>query len=64
MHLEPCLIKEIYQEYKDDKEFSGESILGPSEFSELWRKCFRHVKIREFKAVTGKMVVIIMPLTI
>lgn len=53
IHLEPIEIKEIWKEYKDDMEYVHESFVSNIEFGSLWRNCYPHVKIREFKAVTG-----------
>jgi hypothetical protein len=54
IHLEPIEIKDIYEEYVDDSKSSGIQYLCPSNFTKVWKKSFPHVKIREFKAVTGK----------
>lgn len=54
IHLEPISAKEIYEEYERYCEIRGINSLQPSQFFNLWRSCFPHVTIREFKAVTGK----------
>lgn len=54
IHLEPIKVKELYEEYVVDKRFSGEDILSADRFAYIWRHCFPQVKIREFKAVSGK----------
>ena len=54
IHLEPIDIKDIYEEYVDDAKSSGIESLSASNFVKVWRLLFSHVKIREFKAVTGK----------
>jgi len=54
IHLEPVWIKDVYQEYKDCMFTSGSPTLQPTQFGMMWQTCFRHVTIREFKAVTGK----------
>lgn len=54
IHLEPIEIKDIYEEYADDSKLSGSEYLCPSNFTKVWKTLFSHVKIREFKAVTGK----------
>jgi hypothetical protein len=59
IHLEPISILTIYKEYKDDmiKEnynHNAKDVYTETEFAKLWKVCFPHVMIREFKAVTGK----------
>jgi len=54
IHLEPIEVKEIYAEYVDDAKSSGSEWLCPSSFVTVWKNLFSHVKIREFKAVSGK----------
>jgi hypothetical protein len=57
LHLEPCTIKSIYEEYTIDmKLIYGDNVIcmeKPS-FGVFWRDYFPNVKIREFKAVSGK----------
>ena len=54
IHLEPMHIKEIWEEYRDVMKAldCGYIALGP--FGDLWKHCFPYVRIREFKAVSGK----------
>jgi hypothetical protein len=54
IHLEPTEMKTIWQEYHDDMVLSDTLVLQFDAFSSIWNVCFQHVKIREFKAVTGK----------
>jgi hypothetical protein len=54
IHLEPCRLTEIYEEYVEAKGFSGEAVVSATVFGLIWKNCFSHVKVREFKAVTGK----------
>jgi hypothetical protein len=59
IHLEPISILTIYKEYKDDMigkdyNYNAKDVCTETEFAKLWKVCFPHVKIREFKAVTGK----------
>ena len=54
IHLEPTEIQIIWHEYHDDMVNSGSLVLQCDQFASMWRVCFQHVKIREFKAVTGK----------
>jgi hypothetical protein len=62
VHLDPVKVKDIYTEYKDDMIMMNSDsvsakcfeVLDRTAFGELWNKCFSHVKIREYKAVTGK----------
>ena len=56
IHLEPIEIKEVWKEYKDDMEYVHESVISCIEFGCLWSNCYPHVKIREYKAVTGSIV--------
>lgn len=53
IHLEPVEVKEVWKEYCIDMNGSGEPTLSLSSFRSIWNSCFQHVKIREFKAVTG-----------
>lgn len=54
IHLEPMFIRGIWEEYVDD--FKGGLIptVSIQDFGKMWIDLFPHVKIREFKAVTGK----------
>jgi hypothetical protein len=54
IHLEPMLIKDVYKEYKDSMTEKGIEHLQPTAFGNMWLTSFSHVKIREYKAVTGK----------
>jgi hypothetical protein len=51
IHLEPCNVSSIYEEYIRDY---PDDHLSLTNVYKLWLACFPHVKIREFKAVTGK----------
>jgi len=53
IHLEPIDIKEIWNEYQDDLKQVNEDTVSYIEFGCMWKYCFSHVKIREYKAVTG-----------
>jgi hypothetical protein len=54
IHLEPMHVKEVHEEYKETMLDAGIPIVGANTFSSIWYHCFEHVKIREFKAVSGK----------
>jgi hypothetical protein len=54
MELEPITLSEVHDEYLLDMVHTHESGLGLTAFCRLWKTCFQHVRIREFKAVTGK----------
>jgi hypothetical protein len=66
IHLDYILVYEIYKEYAAEmieigrdmvsasEEESAKFVLDLNSFGTLWRECFPHVKIREYKAVTGK----------
>lgn len=54
IELEPIRLTEVHDEYLLDQAHAHESGLGLVEFCRLWKHCFHHVRIREFKAVTGK----------
>lgn len=54
IHLEPTDIKVVHSEYHQVIGDAGEPVLEYHSFLNLWETCFPHVKIREFKAVTGK----------
>lgn len=54
IHLEPIHIVEIYDEYFDDMVAADMYSVRVDTFASIWKNCFSHVKIREFKAVAGK----------
>ncbi len=54
IHLEPTDIKSVHAEYRQAVADTGEEVLAYTTFLNLWVTCFPHVRIREFKAVTGK----------
>eukprot|EP01041_Mallomonas_annulata_P013585 gene13585-28845_t len=54
IHLEPTDKQNIWKEYQQDMIHSETCYLGIPEFNNIWKKCFPYVKIREYKAVTGK----------
>lgn len=53
IHLEPTNMLDIHKEYKDSLCNVDEPYLEYSQFLTMWHVCFPHVKIREYKAVTG-----------
>jgi hypothetical protein len=56
IHLEPCTIKSIYEEYRNDMNFfygDKNNLHGKTSFGVFWHQYFPNVKIREFKAVSG-----------
>ena len=54
IHLEPITIREVWQEYCEDMDAVCVVALDVQSFGSMWSSCFPYVKIREFKAVTGK----------
>lgn len=38
----------------EDMNYVHEPFIDIKSFGSMWKHCFSHVKIREFKAVTGK----------
>ncbi len=54
IHLESMSIKDVHKEYSNTITDAGEPIIGYDSFLNLWTTCFPHVKIREYKAVSGK----------
>ena len=54
IHLEPTYIVEVYGEYFQDLTSAGMDCVSVDTFASIWSNCFDHVKIREFKAVSGK----------
>ena len=56
IHLETIEKKEIWLEYVNDcaNIFKLDKCMGYSHFTEFWQTYFSHVKIREYKAVSGK----------
>jgi hypothetical protein len=54
IHLEPTDIKTVHAEYHQVVGDCGEPVLEYQAFLRMWASCFPHVKIREFKAVSGK----------
>ena len=55
IHLEPVLLKDVYQEYVEDIEANKLERVHIEAFRVVWIDCFPNVRIREFKAVTGKL---------
>jgi len=55
VHLEPIDIKDVWGEYNEDMSHTGERTLSVNEFGQIWLSCYPHVKIREYKAVTGEI---------
>jgi hypothetical protein len=51
IHLEPIPMIEIWEEYKRDMELNSDIVLDFSTFRKLWKCCFPHVKIRQYKQV-------------
>jgi hypothetical protein len=56
IHLEPTDIIDIYMEYCRDLDNCTTPLekVSYSTFCQLWTLCFEHVKIRQYKAVSGK----------
>eukprot|EP01036_Dinobryon_divergens_P037208 gene37208-48631_t len=53
-HLEPTTLLDIHSEYSADMKREGLTPLVYSVWTVFWKNVFPHVKVREFKAVTGK----------
>lgn len=53
IHLEPTNMLDIHKEYKSCLSNVDEIPLEYNQFLSVWHVCFPHVKIREYKAVTG-----------
>jgi hypothetical protein len=54
LEMEPITLGEVHDEYITDMHHFKETILSLSSFCLMWKRCFQHVKIREFKHVSGK----------
>lgn len=54
IHLEPIFVRVVWEEYVDDLKGSLIPALSLWQFGQMWQDLFPHVKIRQFKAVTGK----------
>jgi hypothetical protein len=54
IHLEPIKIVEVYGEHYMDMTNASMPCVSVDTFASIWLNCFSHVKIREFKAVSGK----------
>ena len=54
IHLEPMNKCDIYEEYTTDMQRNCEFYLSLKQFVALWAHAFPDVKIREYKAVSGK----------
>ncbi len=54
IHLEPVYSSVVYNEYVMDFESLNEEFLSLRRFLELWEILFPHVKVRKYKAVSGK----------
>jgi hypothetical protein len=53
IHLEKQLKKGIWEEYVGDFEYRGRAPLSYDAFCRIWRDSFPHVKIRNYKQVSG-----------
>lgn len=40
IHLEPCYIKDVYEEYKLDQLVNGDGYSKKTQFGLMWQKCF------------------------
>jgi len=41
VHLEPCNVQDIYEEYANDQRIHGKrEFLGVSQFIKMWKNCF------------------------
>ena len=58
IHLEACEMREIWKEYKEDHivffHRNESDLLSYATFLRLWSLAFDHVKVRQYKQVTGK----------
>jgi hypothetical protein len=54
IHLEPITVTKIWDEYLTDFMLRTDDAVTLSQFCDIWKGCFPYVKIREFKAVSGK----------
>jgi len=54
IHLEPTPLRDIYEEYRNSRISAGCDPLSFTPFYDIWRTCFPNVKIREYKAVSGR----------
>jgi len=63
LHLEPVNKEEIWKEYVCDMDNAGEKSLSLNSFRSMWKVCFPYVKVREYKAVTGKCMKFKLPST-
>jgi hypothetical protein len=53
IHLEPTHIVEVYGEHYVAMRDADMDCVNVDTFASIWTNCFDHVKIREFKAVSG-----------
>jgi len=54
IHLEPCHIVEVHSELLLEMTNAGMECVSLDTFANIWSNCFQHVKICEYKAVSGK----------
>lgn len=54
IHLDPIDKNEVYEEYAENAIIHNEVPYSYNEFCEMWRNAFPHVRIRQYKAVSGK----------
>ena len=57
MHLEPCEMSAIYEEYVEFYKDDLNGVIDLKQFYNIWDSLFPHVKIRAFKAVTGILLI-------
>jgi len=54
VHIECSDKKQIWKEFVDTMQTFSSPFLNYPNFCQLWSNCFQHVKLRKFKAVSGK----------
>ena len=57
IHLDPVKKCDIYEEYVSETEPFGLPVVSLSRFKRMWKKDFPLVKIRKYKACTGKCLI-------
>ena len=54
IHLDPVEKKEVYEEYVNEATLCDLQPQSLTQFCKIWKDCFSNVKIRKYKACTGK----------
>jgi len=58
IHLNPMKLLDIYSEYQDELKLDHEELLEYKSWRKVWFNMFPHVRLREYKAVSGEVYIL------